>query len=199
MAVFNDTTDALTLLKTRRSTVAKDMVPPGPDAAQIEELLQIATRVPDHGKLAPWRFILFEGAARTQFGAHLSARYKELHPDIGNDLLAFEAARFERAPLVIGVVSKVNPDHKIPVWEQQLSAGAVCQNLLIAAVAMGFAAQWLTEWYAFDEDIAGILGLQEHERIAGFVYVASREGEPSERPRPEVSELVGHWQPERAQ
>ncbi len=199
MTVFNDTTDALTLLKTRRSTVAKDMVPPGPDAGQIDELLQIATRVPDHGKLAPWRFILFEGDARTAFGAHLSARYKELHPGTGNDLLAFEAARFERAPLVIGVVSKAAPHHKIPEWEQQLSAGAVCQNLLIAALAMGFAAQWLTEWYAFDDDIARILGLGKHERMAGFVYVASREGDPTERARPEVGELVSHWQPEPAQ
>ena len=198
MSALNDTTNALTLLKTRRSTVAKDMVPPGPNADQIEELLQIATRVPDHGKLAPWRFILFEGAARGAFGVHLSNRYRELHPDTGNDLLAFEAARFERAPLVIGVVSKAAPHHKIPEWEQQLSAGAVCQNLLIAALAMGFAAQWLTEWYAFDEEIARVLDLQQHERMAGFVYVASREGAPTERVRPEVSGLVSHWQQENA-
>lgn len=198
MTVLNDTTDMLSLLKTRRSTVAKAMVPPGPSPEQIEELLQIAARVPDHGKLAPWRFLLFEGNARVAFGAALAARYKHLHPETGEDLVAFEAARFERAPLVIGVISQVTAGIKIPEWEQQLSAGAVCQNLLIAATAMGFAAQWLTEWYAFDEEIAQVLGLQDHERMAGFVYVASREGDLSERARPDLSERVSRWQPGQA-
>lgn len=198
MTVLNDTTDMLSLLKTRRSTVAKAMVPPGPSPEQIEELLQIAARVPDHGKLAPWRFLLFEGNARVAFGAALAARYKRLHPETGEDLVAFEAARFERAPLVIGVISQVTAGIKIPEWEQQLSAGAVCQNLLIAATAMGFAAQWLTEWYAFDEEIAQVLGLQDHERMAGFVYVASREGDLSERARPDLSERVSRWQPGQA-
>lgn len=196
MTVLNDTSDTLSLLKTRRSTVAKAMVPPGPDAAQIHELLEIAARVPDHGKLAPWRFILFEGEARTHFGALLAARYKVLNPTTGDDLIAFEAARFERAPLVIGVVSTAGPHHKIPEWEQQLSAGAVCQNLLIAATAMGFAAQWLTEWYSFDEEIAAALGLGANERMAGFVYIASRDGELSERARPELDERISRWAPE---
>ncbi len=195
MTVLNDTTDILSLLKTRRSTVAKAMVPPGPSPEQIDELLQIAARVPDHGKLAPWRFLLFEGAARTAFGQALAARYSDLHPDTGEDLIAFEAARFERAPLVIGVVSQVTADIKIPEWEQQLSAGAVCQNLLIAATAMGFAAQWLTEWYAFDDKIAQVLGLGSDERMAGFVYVASRDGELSERVRPDLTDRVSHWRP----
>ncbi len=198
MTVLNDTTDTLSLLRTRRSTVAKEMVPPGPNAEQTRELLEIAARVPDHGKLAPWRFILFEGEARTRFGALLAARYKELHPTTGEDLIAYEAARFERAPLVIGVVSAAGPHQKIPEWEQQLSAGAVCQNLLIAATAMGFAAQWLTEWYSFDEKIAGALGLAAHERMAGFVYVASRAGELTERTRPGLDERISHWPPEGA-
>lgn len=198
MTVLNDSTDMLSLLRTRRSTVAKAMVPPGPNPEQIDELLQIAARVPDHGKLAPWRFMLFEGDARRAFGEALAARYRELHPETGEDLIAFEAARFERAPLVIGVVSQVTAGIKIPEWEQQLSAGAVCQNLLIAATAMGFAAQWLTEWYAFDEEIARVLGLEDNERMAGFVYVASREGELSERARPDLSERVSHWRPEGA-
>ncbi|NNF80808.1 MAG: nitroreductase [Rhizobiales bacterium] len=198
MAVLNDTTDILSLLKTRRSTVAKAMVSPGPDPEQIQELLEIAARVPDHGKLAPWRFILFEGAARSEFGAALAERYQELNPNTGDDLIAFEAGRFVRAPLVIGVVSKVTANIKIPEWEQQLSAGAVCQNLLIAATAMGFAAQWLTEWYAFDDKIAQVLGLGTDERMAGFVYVASREGELSERARPDLSTRISHWPAERA-
>ncbi|MCP5084874.1 MAG: nitroreductase [Alphaproteobacteria bacterium] len=198
MAVLNDTTDTLSLLKTRRSTVAKEMVPPGPSAEQTQELLEIAARVPDHGKLAPWRFILFEGEGRSRFGAALAARFRELHPETGEDLVAFEAGRFERAPLVIGVVSKVTANIKIPEWEQQLSAGAVCQNLLIAATAMGFAAQWLTEWYAFDDQIAQVLGLDADERMAGFVYVASRDGELSERARPDLSTRISHWPAERA-
>lgn len=194
MELLNDTSDTLSLLRTRRSTVAKNMVPPGPDEAQLDELLQIAARVPDHGKLAPWRFLMFQGDARTEFGSVLKQRFAELNPSTGADLLEFERARFERAPVVVGVVSTAGPHAKIPEWEQQLSAGAVCQNLLIAATAMGFAAQWLTEWYSFDEEIAKALGLAEHERMAGFVYIASRAEEPSERARPDLSERVSHWQ-----
>ena len=194
MERLNDTSNTLALLKTRRSTVAKDMVPPGPSRDQLDELLQIAARVPDHGKLAPWRFLLFQGEARSDFGAILSERFAALNPGAGADLLEFERARFERAPVVIGVVSTAALHPKIPEWEQQLSAGAVCQNLLIAATAMGFAAQWLTEWYSFDEEIAKALGLAEHERMAGFVYVASRSKEPSERARPDLVERISHWQ-----
>ncbi len=194
MERLNDTSNILALLKTRRSTVAKDMVPPGPSGDQLDELLQIAVRVPDHGKLAPWRFILLQDEARTEFGARLAARFKELNPAVGAELIEFERSRFERAPVVIGVVSTAGPHAKIPEWEQQLSAGAVCQNLLIAATAMGFAAQWLTEWYSFDEEIAFALGLGENERMAGFVYIASRAQEPSERARPDLTDRVSHWQ-----
>lgn len=195
MERLNDTTNTLALLRTRRSTVAKDMVPPGPNGEQLDELLKIAARVPDHGKLAPWRFILFEGEARSDFGVALAQRFKELNPAVGPDLIEFERARFERAPIVIGVVSTAGPHAKIPEWEQQLSAGAVCQNLLIGATAMGFAAQWLTEWYSFDEKIADVLGLGEHERMAGFVYIASRTQEPVERARPDLLQRVSQWQP----
>ncbi len=198
MTKLNDLSSTLALLRTRRSTVAKEMVPPGPGDEQINELLQIAARVPDHGKLAPWRFILFQGEARANFGQSLAARFKELNPQVGDELVAFEAARFERAPVVIGVVSMAAPHVKIPEWEQQLSAGAVCQNLLIAATAMGFAAQWLTEWYAFDEEIAKVLGLGEQERMAGFVYVASRAAEPTERARPGLETRVSSWSQESA-
>ncbi|MGI9370962.1 MAG: nitroreductase family protein [Hyphomicrobiales bacterium] len=190
---FNDTSNALSLLKTRRSIVAKEMSGEGPDASQVEELLEIAARVPDHGKLAPWRFIVFSGAERAAFGRILMARHKELNPTSGEDLATFEAARFERAGTVVCVVSKPVQGIKIPVWEQELSAGAVCQNMLIAGTAMGFAMQWLSEWYAFDEEIGKALGLKDEERVAGYIYVSTSDFVPSERPRPNVQELTTHW------
>jgi nitroreductase len=185
--------DALELLSKRRSVVANAMVPPGPDADQLSALLEIAARVPDHGKLAPWRFVLFQGEARVRFGQVLAERFAELTPDAEARLIEIEAARFLRAPVVICVVSRAAPHVKIPEWEQVLSAGAVCQNLLVAASAMGFASQWITEWYAFDEKTRAAIGLEPHEKIAGFVYVASAEEPPGERARPVLSDLISHW------
>ncbi len=185
--------DFLSLLERRRSLVANEMVPPGPDAAQLERLLRIAARVPDHGKLAPWRFIVFTGEARSKFGAVLEARFHELHPDADERQLAVERQRFERAPVVVGVVSRATPHAKIPEWEQQLSAGAVCQNLLTASAAMGFASQWLSEWYSFDEAIDRALGLEDPECVAGFIYIASAKQAPGERARPAMEDIVSHW------
>lgn len=193
MAKFNDLTDTLSLLKTRRSVVANAMNGPGPSADEVEQLLEVAARVPDHGKLAPWRFILFRESARGEFGKLLAARQKELNPQLTPGQAGFEAKRFERAGTVIGVVSYVTTPHKVPQWEQQLSAGAVCQNLLIAATAMGFAAQWLTEWYAYDEEIDKALGLEADERVAGFIYLSSTTSDLSERARPDVAALTSHW------
>ena len=193
MTTFNDTRDALTLLKTRRSIVAKEMTGEGPTDTELEEMLQLAARVPDHGKLAPWRFIVFSGEARSKFGALLAERQRELNPDFGEDLIAYEAERFLRAGQVVCVVSTPTENIKIPVWEQELSAGAVCQNMLIAATAMGFAVQWLTEWYAFDERIRSALRLEPSERVAGFVYISHTHSEPNERPRPDVSSITEHW------
>jgi nitroreductase len=193
MTKLNDTTDTLSLLRSRRSIVAKAMNGDGPSESEVKQLLEIAARVPDHGKLAPWRFILFRGAARTEFGNILSRRQKVLNPDFGDELITFEAQRFERAGTIVAVVSNTIPNMKVPEWEQQLSAGAVCQNLLIAATAMGFAAQWLTEWYAFDDEIASAMGLAERERIAGFLYLSITDTEPMERPRPDVAALTTIW------
>ncbi len=175
--------ETLSLLARRRSTVAKDMTGPGPDAAQRDALIRLAARTPDHGKLFPWRFLTFEGAARSRFGALLEARFRELEPEAPPERLALERTRFERAPLVIAVISDVAENHKIPEWEQVLSAGAVCQTMLVAAGAMGFAAQWLTEWYAYDRAIKDALGLRSGERIAGFIYVGRAAAAPVERPR----------------
>ena len=164
---------------------------PGPDSAQIEQLLGIAARVPDHGKLAPWRFIVFQDEARESFGRILGKLWAARTPDATAEQIAFEANRFTRAPLVIAVISKVTEKHAIPLWEQELSAGAVCQNLLIAASAMGFGAQWLTEWYAFDSHAKDALGLRSGERVAGFIYIGSAENEVVERKRPAAQ--ISHW------
>lgn len=185
----------LDLLLRRRSVVAANLKAPGPTPAQISHLLTAATRVPDHGKLAPWRFILFEGAARAAFGNIIAAAFKTAHAHASEELVAFEQARFLRAPLVVAVVSKGIKNHKIPLWEQELSSGAVCQTLLIAANAMGFASQWLTEWMAYDGTIAAALHLSQEERIAGFIYIGSTAKPCLERARPKLDDLVTSWSP----
>jgi nitroreductase len=160
-------------------------------------MLTIATRVPDHGKLAPWRFILFDAKSRQAAIAGL-IRIAEKHPDEKERRYRAEKAKgFGDAPLVVGIVSRADPDHpKIPLWEQQLSAGAVCLNLLHAARAHGFSAQWLTGWYAYDSDAMRWLGLKEDERIAGFVYIGTPKIPPTERDRPDVGALVSEWRGE---
>jgi len=175
--------DTLALLARRRSTLARKMTGPGPTAEEREALIRLAARTPDHGKLFPWRFLTFEGEARSRFGERLEARFKALEPEAPAERLALERTRFERAPLVVAVISDVTENHKIPEWEQVLSAGAVCQTMLIAASAMGYAAQWLTEWYAYDREIKTALGLASGERVAGFVYIGQAAQTPTERAR----------------
>lgn len=185
--------ETLTLLAQRRSTLAKDMGGPGPDAEQLETLLKIGARTPDHGKLFPWRFIVFEGDSRARFGELLEARFRDIEPDAPAERFELERSRFLRAPVVIAVISDTDETHKVPEWEQILSAGAVCQNLLIAAAAMGFGAQWLTEWYAFDKPMKRALGLLPGERVAGFIYVGTPQTPAQERPRkdPRISRWEG--------
>ncbi|MEM9169966.1 MAG: nitroreductase family protein, partial [Pseudomonadota bacterium] len=140
--------ETLAFLARRRSTTARLLAGPGPDAEALSLMLRIAARAPDHRRVTPFRFIVYEGAARTRAGEALAAAFRTMEPGAADDRVAQERARFERAPVVVAVVSKVDPNHKTPEWEQILTAGAVCQNLLLAALASGFAAQWLTEWYA---------------------------------------------------
>jgi nitroreductase len=175
--------ETLALLARRRSTLARLMTGPGPDAEQRDALVRLAARVPDHGKLFPWRFITFEGEARARFGEILEARLRDLEPAAPPERFELERNRFTRAPLVIAVISDVTENHKIPEWEQILSAGAACQTLLIAASAMGFAAQWLTEWYAYDPAARAALGLADNERVAGFIYIGTASEDATERPR----------------
>jgi nitroreductase len=189
--------DALALLTTRRSVKPIEMTGPGPDARELETLLTIASRVPDHGKLAPWRFLVFEGEARTAAGEVIAARFAAEHPEATGDQLAFERNRLARAPLVIAVISRAAPHVKIPEWEQQLSAGAATMALVMAAHALGFAASWMTEWYAYDRHVLDALGVAPHERVAGFVHIGRPRKPPDERDRPTLADIVSRYSPRR--
>ena len=185
--------EALNRIAQRRSVKAVDICEPGPSENQITQILETAVRVPDHGKLGPWRFILFENQARQDFGNFLSARFKEVNPTAPEALLQLEGQRFMRSPLVICVVARIKQGIKIPVWEQELSVGASCQNILTAANLLGFAGQWLTEWYAYDKAVDDRLGLDEDERVAAFIYIGSANEKPAERERPGLDTRVTRW------
>lgn len=180
-------------LQRRRSVVAQNMMEPGPSDEILRTLLAIGARVPDHGKLHPWRFLTFQGEARAEFGDVLAQAFKQTNPQADENEIALERDRFLRAPLVIAVISRAAPHPKIPEWEQVLSAGAACQNILVAAQSLGFAAQWLTEWYAYDPAVDKALGLTGDERVAGYIYIGTAKMPPKERPRPELEEVVSVW------
>ncbi|MCX7281148.1 MAG: nitroreductase [Alphaproteobacteria bacterium] len=180
--------EAIDLLVTRRSGSAKAMKEPGPDKKQLAQILQAGARAPDHGKLFPWRFILFEGKGRERAG-DIFAEVIEAEGERAKQVEE-ERSRFLRAPVVIGVISSARELHKVPVWEQELSAGAVCQNILIAATALGFVGNWLTEWYAFHPAVKARLGLQPGERVAGFIYIGTAKDELEERSRPDMDKIV---------
>jgi len=182
--------DPITLLSTRRSVKPIELAAPGPSPTELETLLTIASRVPDHGKLTPWRFIVFEAGGRDKAGEAIARAFLAKYPDATADQVAFERTRLARAPLVIAVVSRAAPHVKIPEWEQVLSAGAAAMNLVVAAHALGFAASWMTEWYAYDRAVLDALGLTPHEKIAAFVHIG-RPARPSEdRPRPALADIV---------
>ncbi|HWM83205.1 MAG TPA: nitroreductase [Pseudolabrys sp.] len=177
-------------LQTRRSVRPIDLHEPGPTAAEIDTLLTVASRVPDHGKLAPWRFILFEGEARQRAGEIIAAVFVANRPDATDDQITFERQRLSRAPLVIAVVSRAAPHVKIPEWEQLMSAGAAAMNLVTAANALGYASSWLTEWYAYDRAVVDKFGLAPHERIVGFVHIGTPARTVEDRTRPALADVV---------
>ena len=189
--------DALQLLKTRRSVKPMELGGPGPSPAELDTLLTIAARVPDHGKLAPWRFIVFEGDERLAAGEKIAAIFRGRHADATAEQIDFERKRLARAPLVVAVVSRAGPHVKIPEWEQQLSAGAAAMSLVIAAHAMGYAASWITEWYAYDRAVLDALGLAANERMAGFVHIGRPAKPPEERERPKLADIVSRYSPSR--
>ena len=182
--------DTLELLRTRRSVAPQLLGEPGPTAEELDLLLTIAARVPDHGRLTPWRFIVLEGEARHRIGEAIAAAYRADEPTADAARIEVERGRLARAPLVVAVVSRARPHVKIPEWEQTMSAGAVCMALVIAANAMGFATSWLTEWYAFDRRILDALGLAPDESVAGFVHMGRPTVAPVERPRPNLADIV---------
>lgn len=185
--------EALDLLLRRRSTSAKAMGEPGPDAEQLRTILRAASRVPDHGKLFPWRFIVFKGVGRELFGHVLENALVARNNRVSESLRRFERTRFLRAPVVVAVISALSDVKPIPEWEQRLSAGAVCQTLMLAAIASGFGANWLTEWCAYDEIVTESLGLGPKEKVAGFVYIGTATESLIERERPSLDNLVSFW------
>jgi nitroreductase len=182
--------DAIELLKTRRSVKPREMTGPGPSPAEIDTILTIGARVPDHGKLAPWRFILFEGDARIRAGEIIADVFAKKNPQATAAEIEVEKKRLTDAPLVIGIVSFTRPHPKVPAWEQELSAGASAMNIVTAATALGYGACWLTGWFAFDRDVLDGFGLKADEKLAGLIHVGKPTKPNEDRPRPDLTAIV---------
>mgnify|MGYP006188245453 FL=1 len=190
--MFNDLSSPLTLLQTRRSGKPRDLIAPGPDDAQLRQILEVALRTPDHGKLAPWRFVIVPQDKREKLAALLEAAYRAEKPEAGR--LEIEAMHqfAHQAPTLVVALSKPVAGSKIPVWEQELSAGAAIMNLLHATHALGFAGGWLTGWPSFNDDVRDAFG-SEDERLAGFVFIGTPSRALEERPRPDYNDIVSTW------
>ncbi len=186
--------ELINFLKTRRSSKVASLGLPSPTAEQVHDILTIGLRVPDHGKYCPRYVIVFAGDNRKAAGELLRTAYAAENPDAAPAKLDLEAERFLRAPLVIAVVSKIR-EGKNPQWEQILSAGAACYNICLAANAMGFGSNWLTEWYAYSPAFRAAMGLSEGENFAGFIYIGTAQEKNEERERPDLSRIVTHWTP----
>ena len=192
--MFNDTSSPLSLLRTRRSGKPRDLIAPGPGDDQVMAMIALASRTPDHGKLFPWRFVAVRGEDRAALAVALQRIMAAEKPDCGpRDLEAAEQFAMQ-APAMVVVLSKPVTPHKIPLWEQELSAGAACMNLLHAAHAMGFAGGWLTGWAAYSDAVRDVFGGAD-ERIAGFVFIGTPAYPLEERPRPQLSEIAHFWTP----
>ncbi len=184
------------LLK-RRSVVAKKMVPEAPSKQDLQNIINCGLRVPDHSNVQPWKIVVLEGEARQQFDEQviLKAAISKADEPLSDVQTALESTRMQRSGVVVTVLCSMVVPHKIPVWEQQLSAGAVCAQLLIAAQSLDYAAQWLTEWPAYDPDvIAALGGNPSSDRIAGFIHIGKKQQQPDERKRPDPNEKVTRWQ-----
>lgn len=186
---MNNTID---FLKARRSSKVSSLTDPAPNAEQLQDILTVTSRVPDHGKYHPWYFIVFEGDARREAGEHLRIAYATENPDAAPAKLDLEAERFLRAPMVIAVVSRIR-EGKHPQWEQILSAGAACYNLCLAANALGFGTNWLTEWYTYSPTFKKLMGLDARDNFAGFIYIGTATEKNEERDRPDLDKIVTHW------
>ena len=182
--------DALELLKTRRSPNIPEFVEPGPNDAELQTLLTVAARVPDHGKLVPWRMIVLPKVRRAAMEQTVVDCFRKEHPQATPDQIEKERARFVNSPLIVAVVSRAGAHVKIPEWEQILSAGAVCMNLVTAAHALGFGANWLTGWLAYDQSCNDLLGVGPSERVAGIIHIGTPGGARVDRPRPNLADIV---------
>ncbi len=181
--------EVLAFLARRRSASAMALVAPGPSEEEISDLLRLAVRVPDHGKLSPWRFVLLRGQAKAAFAEKIAP----LAADQANPVKATAAMRkLTTPPLAVVVIARPLSD-EVPKWEQVMSAGAVCTQLLLAASAMGYGANWITDWYSFDERALEILGVAEGEQVAGFLYIGTSAEQPQERVRPDVAAITSEW------
>lgn len=183
----------LDYLETRRTVTAPFLGDPGPGEDEIARMLTIASRVPDHGKLAPWRFVLYQGEARRQVGERLAALVQARRPGAAPEELEAERKQFLPAPLTVGVISTAGPHPKIPEFEQLLSAGNACFNLVHAANALGYGAHWVTRWFAYDEEAAVMLGARPGERFVGFVHIGTPTARLEDRERPDLSARVSAW------
>ena len=179
----------LRLLLNRRSVSVKDLKGPAPGKEELEQILTVATRVPDHGKLCPWKIVVLEEKGQRELGALAARLFAAANEEARDAQIAAEEARFARAPLCIAVLSTPKLGTK-PVWEQELSAGAVCMNMLHASHALGYGAKWLTEWVAYDPQIIAALGGSAEDKIAGFIYIGSKTQEPEDRERPKLQDVV---------
>lgn len=186
---------ALALLERRRSLPLRSLVAPGPTPEELARLLAIAARVPDHGRLVPWRFIVLAGAARAEAGERLDALYRQQNPDLPASKADMWRLYLLRAPVTVVLVSRPDPAAKVPVFNQVLSAGAAGMALVTGATAMGFAAQWLLKWPGRDPQAAALLGVGAGEQVAGFIHLGSPAETVADRPRPDLADVVRYWQP----
>jgi len=182
--------DTLTFLAGRRSATPQQLTAPGPTPEELEDLLRLAARVPDHGKLFPWRFVILEGAPKARFVEQLRLM-AERQPNPGKAQAVL--AKIAPAPLTVAVISRATSELK-PVWEQELSSAAVCMTLLIAAQAMGYGANWITDWYAYDPEARALLGVAPEEKVSGFLHIGTSPEAPLERVRPEMETIVSRWE-----
>ena len=187
--VVQPSPDTLNLLAVRRSSSAQTLIAPGPDEAELADLLRLAARAPDHGKLSPWRFVVMDGVGKAKFVEALRAMVpRQPNPEKA----AAALGKISAPPLTIAVISSPQPG-KQPMWEQELSSGAVCTLMLVAAEAMGFGANWITDWYSYDAEAVQLLGVGEGEKVAGFVHIGTSSEAPLERVRPDMALIVSRW------
>jgi nitroreductase len=180
----------LAFLDGRRSVPSSQLAAPAPDHVTLLRMLRSAVRVPDHGKQVPFRFLKIEGDARIALSDRIVARSRDIHPDIGEAALEKDRMRFQRAPLVVAVIARQDEDAKIPASERFSTASCVCFALLQAAQALGYGAQWLTGWPAYDPEILRTLGVEQDERVAGFIHIGTPQTEAPERDRPDPAGLL---------